>query len=231
MIKSTQSTVDNSLAAWEKWNALGYAARIAILSQWAKQLDKEAQQMLEFQCESALQQVAKTLSLPGPTGETNELYCAGRGVFVITADADLSATVIVGQISAALVAGNTIVLCLPDNSVLKNNELVEQLSAAGCPKGVVESIDYPKLQGLIEHPKTAGIVYAGQLETAQFLARSLAAREGVLAQLVAEIDCDRLAVIASPAYILRFVTEKTRTINITAVGGNAKLLELGSGDQ
>jgi RHH-type proline utilization regulon transcriptional repressor/proline dehydrogenase/delta 1-pyrroline-5-carboxylate dehydrogenase len=33
-----------------------------------------------------------------------------------------------------------------------------------------------------------------------------------------------------PHYLLRFVTERTRTINTTAVGGNASLLSLGNGE-
>jgi delta 1-pyrroline-5-carboxylate dehydrogenase len=32
----------------------------------------------------------------------------------------------------------------------------------------------------------------------------------------------------NPDFLLRLVTEKTRTINTTATGGNAALLELGS---
>lgn len=230
MKKNIQSMVDNSLAAWESWNGLGYTARINILSQWAKQLDKAAQQMLDFQCSNALEQVSETLLMPGPTGEDNELYCAGRGVFIVTADAGVAPAVIVGQITAALVTGNTLLLCLPAESVLTGNDLVAQLLAAGCPKGVVENIDYQLINSVVEHQETAGVVYAGQIARAKALARSLAARDGLLAQLIAEIDCVALPVIGSPGYIFRFVTERTRTINITAVGGNAKLLELGSGE-
>ncbi|WP_372881644.1 aldehyde dehydrogenase family protein [Psychromonas sp.] len=230
MKNNIQNAVDNSLAVWEKWNALGYSARIDILSRLAKKLDKEAQQMIEFQCNNALQEVSETLLMPGPTGETNELYCAGRGVFVVSADADLPASVIVGQISAALVTGNTVVLCFPDNNALKSSELSAQLLAAGCPKDVVEYVNYEDFKEILKNEKTAGLAYAGQLKTSQRLARLLAEREGLLAQLIVECDCITLPVIACPAYILRFVTEKTRSINITAIGGNAKLLELGGGD-
>ncbi|WP_305846204.1 hypothetical protein [Photobacterium kishitanii] len=62
------------------------------------------------------------------------------------------------------------------------------------------------------------------------MARQLAQREGVLAQLVAELDGELVPVIGSQHYCLRFITERTRTINITAVGGNATLLELGCGE-
>ena len=35
----------------------------------------------------------------------------------------------------------------------------------------------------------------------------------------------------SPHYLLRFITERTRTDNTTAVGGNATLLELGAKEE
>ena len=75
-------------------------------------------------------------------------------------------------------------MCLPDNSALTNNDFTARLLAAGCPQGVVESLAYQNLREVIEHQKTAGVVYAGQLNTAQMLARSPAAREGLLAQLI-----------------------------------------------
>jgi len=36
--------------------------------------------------------------------------------------------------------------------------------------------------------------------------------------------------VTDPYLIYRFIIEKTRSINVTAVGGNASLLALGNGD-
>ncbi|MGO3799410.1 MAG: 1-pyrroline-5-carboxylate dehydrogenase, partial [Vibrio casei] len=57
--------------------------------------------------------------------------------------------------------------------------------------------------------------------------------EGVITPLVAEtVDGTStsghdLVLTHDPSLVLSFITERTRTINITAVGGNATLLELG----
>ncbi|MCO4788283.1 1-pyrroline-5-carboxylate dehydrogenase, partial [Vibrio cholerae] len=48
-----------------------------------------------------------------------------------------------------------------------------------------------------------------------------------IVSLVSETDLLTLPVAHDPHLSLRFITERTRTINITAVGGNATLLELG----
>jgi delta 1-pyrroline-5-carboxylate dehydrogenase len=230
MTTNIQTMVDSSLSTWESWNDLGYSKRIAILTQWASQLEADAKSMVEFQCRNALEHVGETLLMPGPTGETNELYSSGRGAFVVTVDADTLINAIAGQIAAVLVTGNTLFICLPAGCALSGKELVSQLEQAGCPQGVAVAVDCDQLADLASHTAIAGVVYAGKLSTSQALARQLAARDGLLAQLVTETDCESLPVIGSPTYILRFVTERTRTINITAVGGNATLLELGSGE-
>ncbi|WP_245907184.1 aldehyde dehydrogenase family protein [Photobacterium sanctipauli] len=223
--------VNTSSAAWEGWNNLGYEARVRILRHWTDQLSPECRAMVEFQCRNAMEHVAKVELMPGPTGETNELYSAGRGMFVVTADSDAPLVAVVGQIAAALVTGNTIFVCLPADFVLSAKELITQLEKSGCAGGVISAINNDQLADLVSHPAVAGVAYTGKLSTTQALARQLAARDGLLAQLISETDFARLPVIGSPTYSLRFVTERTRTINITAVGGNATLLELGSGEE
>lgn len=231
MMTSIQAMLDNSSAAWEGWNGLGYEARTKILEHWTEELPPELRAMVEFQCRNAAEHVAPTLLMPGPTGETNELYCAGRGSFVVTADAEASPVAVIGQLAAALVTGNTIFVCLPSSFALKADRLVAQLEKSGCARGVVTAIDCDQLADLVSHPAVAGVAYTGKQSTSQALARQLAARDGLLAQLISETDSESLPVIGSPTYSLRFVTERTRTINITAVGGNATLLELGSGEE
>lgn len=223
--------VKNSSAAWEGWNNLGFETRIGILRRWTEQLPAEGRAMVEYQCRNAEEHVAKTELMPGPTGETNELYCAGRGVFVVTADNDAPLVAVLGQLATALLTGNTVLACFPAGFALSAKEVVTQLEHCGCVGGVITAIDSDQLSELVSHPAVAGVVYAGSPSTTMVLARQLAARDGQLAQLISESDYAQLPVIGSPTYSLRFVTERTRTINITAVGGNATLLELGSGEE
>ncbi|MFA0070912.1 1-pyrroline-5-carboxylate dehydrogenase, partial [Vibrio breoganii] len=68
----------------------------------------------------------------------------------------------------------------------------------------------------------------GNSQTAQAINLQLAKRDGAIVGLVAETDLATMNVANDPHLSLRFITERTRTINITAVGGNATLLELGS---
>ena len=239
-LSTVQVLIDNSDVAMISWNNIGFEERIAILQRWAQQQPKNIAAMITFQCANALEYVAKRESMPGPTGESNELYCCGRGVFIITvqkkvtvqkkitAQENVIQEAIVGQLVAALVCGNSVLLCIENEQYAV--QIKDQLEQLGCIAGVITVVSIGTLDALVNHPQTVGIAYCGDADGAQQLARQLAQREGILAQLVVEIDMTALPVIGSQTYCLRFVTERTCTINITAVGGNAILLELGSGD-
>jgi len=48
--------------------------------------------------------------MPGPTGESNELYYRGRGAFVCISPWNFPLAIFAGQVSAALAAGNAVVI-------------------------------------------------------------------------------------------------------------------------
>ncbi|WP_198038487.1 aldehyde dehydrogenase family protein [Photobacterium angustum] len=225
-----QKSLQSSIFASSIWNDLDFETRIAILRRWAKSLDNQSAMMVNFQCNNALEMVAEMQVMPGPTGESNTLYCVGRGVFVVTASDDVANHVVIAQIATALVCGNSVMLCLSPDHPLKTGVILSQLEQAGCVANVLSVIEDTDFDALIQIEEIAAVAYSGTADRALSLARQLAARSGQLAQLVAETDLDDLPVIGSPSYCLRFITERTRTINITAVGGNATLLELGCGE-
>ncbi|KJF95912.1 proline dehydrogenase [Photobacterium angustum] len=225
-----QKSLQSSIFASSVWNDLDFETRIAILRRWAKSLDNQSAMMVNFQCNNALEMVAEMQVMPGPTGESNTLYCVGRGVFVVTASDVVANHVVIAQIATALVCGNSVMLCLSPDHPLKTGVILSQLEQAGCVANVLSVIDSADFDALIQIEEIAAVAYSGTEDRALSLARQLAARSGQLAQLVAETDLDNLPVIGSPSYCLRFITERTRTINITAVGGNATLLELGCGE-
>jgi len=232
----TQHMIETGLCAWPSWNELGVIARADLIAKWVDIISQEAAlgklagEMAKYQRHQAVTLLGDEKLMPGPTGEVNELYSAGRGLFIVAAtDADQSANThaIVAHISAALLAGNTLVLALPE---ALQHVLLNTLHAAGVPELVVQGAEESELTTLIESPKVAGVAFTGDEKMAQSLNRTLSTRAGLLAQLVAEVSGSALSYVTDNHFILRFITERTRTINITAVGGNATLLELGGGD-
>lgn len=101
-----QKSLKGSIFAASVWNDLDFETRIAILRRWAKSLDNQSAMMVNFQCNNAQEMVAEMQVMPGPTGESNTLYCVGRGVFVVTANDDVANHVVIAQIATHQRCGN-----------------------------------------------------------------------------------------------------------------------------
>ena len=95
-VTTVQRLIDTSHAAMILWNQLGFELRAEILRGWAQQLPLKSAAMVQFQCANALKYAAKHVLMPGPTGESNTLYCSGRGVFIVTAQEGITEEAIVG---------------------------------------------------------------------------------------------------------------------------------------
>lgn len=238
--KQTMNEVNHlaaqSLAVWEEWNGLGVMARKALLDTWADNVAQRgeafqpAAALIRFQLAQAETLLANVHDMPGPTGESNVLYTAGRGLFLVTGDASLSVTSLAGQLAAALVAGNCVMLAVPETLAHETDALIGDLIKTGAPNRLVCVLNEAQQNDAIEIAPISGVAAVAASENLIAINRKLAARDGVLVQVVAEESAALLPLVASPTYLLRFITERTRTINVTAIGGNATLLELGSGE-
>lgn len=228
----TTDTPDIANAAIrEAWDHRGFANRCRLLAPLLEQLPPHegadttvrlARQLLNDA--AALEPV---LSLPGPTGESNELYLTGRGTALVLGSPQSTATAVACQLLAALACGNTLVLHWPEQAEW-SQALVNLCHQAGVPRGVLMLNNTDQFPSLLQLPDLRLVMASGSDEQVIALNRTLAAQDGMLVQLVAETDRKDYTELVSPDFLMRLVTEKTRTINTTAVGGNATLLELGS---
>jgi delta 1-pyrroline-5-carboxylate dehydrogenase len=220
----------DAFSAWENWNLTNFDSKSECLlafKQALQQVQPELASVVSYHIEQASALLAETHQLVGPTGETNELYTAGRGVALVIQDdaREQAKLAVVAQISAALIAGNSIILCSDDA------ELCQSLEAAylqsSLPTNLVQFAALDAYHQLLESD-VRSIGYVGNTEVERTINRQLAKRSGAIVSLTSETDFVSLSVAHDPHLALRFITERTRTINITAVGGNATLLELGS---
>ena len=127
-------------------------------------------------------------AMPGPTGESNELRYRGRGVFVCISPWNFPLAIFVGQIVAALVAGNTVVAKPSEQTPLIAARAVALLHEAGAPKSALHLIPGDGVIGahLVAHRLIAGVVFTGSTETGRTINRTLAAKNGPIVPLIAE---------------------------------------------
>jgi len=127
-------------------------------------------------------------TMPGPTGESNVLSLRGRGVFVAISPWNFPLAIFLGQIAAALMAGNTVVAKPAEQTPLIAFEAVRLLHEAGVPASALHLLPSDGALGaaLVSHPDVAGVVFTGSTEVARAINRALAARGGPIVPLIAE---------------------------------------------
>src|SRR5262245_13108158 len=133
-------------------------------------------------------QVLAPEAMPGPTGESNELRCRGRGVFVCISPWNFPLSIFLGQVSAALVAGNAVVAKPAEQTPLVAAETVRILHAAGIPKRVLALMPGDGKVGaaLVADERVAGVAFTGSTEVARAINRALAAKDTPIVPLIAE---------------------------------------------
>jgi len=127
-------------------------------------------------------------AMPGPTGESNSLRLRGRGVFIAISPWNFPLAIFAGQITAALMAGNTVVAKPAEQTPLIAAETIRLLHEAGVPTSALHLIPGDGRIGaaLTAHPDIAGVVFTGSTEVARSINRTLAAKDGAIVPLIAE---------------------------------------------
>ena len=220
------AAMDRLHAGFDPWNARPLAERAALLRRAADALDarlpefcgllvKEAHKTLgdcvaevreavDF-CRYYADQAEERLSeqvLPGPTGESNVLRLHGRGVFVCISPWNFPLAIFAGQVVAALVAGNTVAAKPAEQTPVVARRFVALLHAVGVPVDAVaclHGLGETVGGALVAHPRTAGVCFTGSTPVARLINRTLAAKDGPIAPLIAETGGLNAMVVDSTA--------------------------------
>ncbi len=167
---------------------------IALLqSEGGKTLDdcvsevREAADFCRYYAAQARRQLAPR-TLPGPTGESNQLRYRGRGVFVCISPWNFPLAIFTGQVAAALAAGNTVVAKPAEQTPLIAFEAVKLMHLAGVPVNALHLVPGDGKVGsiLTSHPRVSGVAFTGSTEVARLINRGLAADNGPIPVLIAE---------------------------------------------
>jgi RHH-type proline utilization regulon transcriptional repressor/proline dehydrogenase/delta 1-pyrroline-5-carboxylate dehydrogenase len=126
--------------------------------------------------------------LPGPTGEDNRLLHRARGVFICVSPWNFPLAIFLGQVAAALAAGNTIVAKPAPQTPLIAMAAVAILHDSGIPATALHLVPGDAATGaaLIDAPEVAGVAFTGSTATAWRINRALAAKDGPIVPLIAE---------------------------------------------
>jgi RHH-type proline utilization regulon transcriptional repressor/proline dehydrogenase/delta 1-pyrroline-5-carboxylate dehydrogenase len=211
---TVERALANAVASQPAWDATPAASRAAILEHAADLLEARMPQFMAMCVKEAGKTIADSVAevreavdflryyalqarehfapmpLPGPTGESNQLQLAGRGVFVCISPWNFPLAIFTGQIAAALAAGNSVIAKPAEQTNLIGFAAVKLLHEAGIPQDVLQYVPGDGATvgaALTRDPRVAGVAFTGGTETARLIHRALASREsGPIATLIAE---------------------------------------------
>ncbi len=149
---------------------------------------REAVDFCRYYAAEARRQFGTDKVMPGPTGEDNKLRHRGRGAFVCISPWNFPLAIFLGQVTAALAAGNTVVAKPAEQTPLIAYEAIRILHEAGVPKDAVLYVPGDGSVGaaLTSHAEIAGVAFTGSTDTAWAINRALAAKKGPIVPLIAE---------------------------------------------
>ncbi|MGD0420026.1 MAG: bifunctional proline dehydrogenase/L-glutamate gamma-semialdehyde dehydrogenase PutA [Xanthobacteraceae bacterium] len=127
-------------------------------------------------------------TMPGPTGESNVLRYRGRGVFVCISPWNFPLAIFLGQIGAALAAGNAVVAKPAEQTPLIAARAVAILHQAGVPVTALHLLPGDGKVGasLVADLNVAGVAFTGSTEVGRAINQALAAKSGPIVPLIAE---------------------------------------------
>ncbi len=162
---------------------------------------REAVDFCRYYAQEARRRLAVT-TLPGPTGELNQLQLQGRGVIACISPWNFPLAIFLGEVSSALAAGNCVIAKPAAQTPLIAYAAVKLLHQAGIPTAVLQLLpgDGKHIGAtLVSDPRIAGVIFTGSTETAQYINQTLAQNPGPIIPFIAETGGQNAMIVDSSA--------------------------------
>lgn len=162
---------------------------------------REAVDFCRYYAAQARKLFGAATRMPGPTGELNQLMFEPRGIVVCISPWNFPLAIFIGQVTAALVAGNSVIAKPAEQTPLIADYAVRLLIEAGVPATAVQLVQGDGRVGekLVGHRRTQLVVFTGSHTAAKSIQKSLADKPGPIAPLIAETGGINAMIVDSSA--------------------------------
>ncbi len=241
----------SAAAAFPAWSATPVDERARILERAADLLEKnrgELLGLLQYEagktlddalaelreavdyCRYYAAQAHTTLGpqpMPGPTGESNVLRYRGRGIFICISPWNFPLAIFLGQVAAALVAGNTVIAKPAEQTPIIAMHAMLLLLEAGVPKQALQLVlgDGDAGEKLVKDFRVAGVAFTGSTEVGRKINHALAAKTGPIVPLIAETGGINAMIVDATA-LPEQVTDDVITSAFRSAGQRCSALRL-----
>ncbi|WP_022942720.1 bifunctional proline dehydrogenase/L-glutamate gamma-semialdehyde dehydrogenase PutA [Psychromonas hadalis] len=180
---------------------------------------REAVDFCRYYAQQASQNFAQPKTIERFDGVKMQVEMQGKGVFVCISPWNFPLAIFLGQISAALVTGNSVVAKPAEQTSLIAARAVELMLEAGFPPQTIQFLPGTgKEVGavLASDPRVTGIVFTGSTPTAQAINLSLASRNSEVATFIAETGGQNAMIVDSTALPEQVVKDVIRSAFVSA---------------
>jgi len=209
-----QAIVERANSAFAAWSATSVAERSDVLLKTADALEAHRDELIAM----CTKEAGKTI--PDGVAEVREAvdfcryYAArakelladgtleSRGVVLCISPWNFPLAIFLGQVSAAVVAGNTVVAKPAEQTSLVALRTIELMIESGLPKDVVIPViacGSKVGQTIVPDERVQAIMFTGSTETGSWISQKLAERKGDPVPLIAETGGQNCMVVDSTA--------------------------------
>jgi RHH-type proline utilization regulon transcriptional repressor/proline dehydrogenase/delta 1-pyrroline-5-carboxylate dehydrogenase len=230
--------VNTALAQADKakseWANTSVDERAAYLERAADLLEKKMPEFIKILCQEGGKQINDCMSevreavdycryyavraredcqiqnLRGPTGESNQLRLEPRGIIVCISPWNFPLAIFLGQVTAALAAGNVVIAKPAEQTPLVAVMAIQLLHQASIPKWAVQLLPGSgEVVGaaLVADERVAGVMFTGSTATAKQINLTLAKRSGPIVPLIAETGGQNVMIVDSSALAEQVVAD------------------------
>ena len=215
-IAAKSQSINSAVKAMAKWQLTSVDSRLSIISKCSAEFLPVIEQI-------AREKLANPIQLPGPTGEDNKLSLFGRGVMVLVVTKNDLMAKAEKQIACALLCGCPVIIAADQSHNASVKTIQANYLQAGLAADLLQIEPIENLSGLIQDSGVEGLI-----------ANSLNSDSSALRQVMAQRNGSVIPLIEWPEnnegynyhWLLWFLSERTRTENLVARGGNTQLFNL-----
>jgi len=185
-----------------------------------KDCDAEVRESIDFinyYCHQAEELFTKE-ELEGPTGEKNYLMHAPKGKFLCISPWNFPMAIFVGQISAALITGNSVITKPAEDTSIIAYEIIKLFHEAGVPESALQLIIGGREIGneLTKNKQLNGVAFTGSSEAAKKINLNLANSDGPIKTLIAETGGQNVMFVDSSSLKEQVIDDVIRSAFLSA---------------
>ncbi|RUS69213.1 hypothetical protein EGW08_023027, partial [Elysia chlorotica] len=217
--------IENANLAFESWNNTPASQRAEILEVFANLIEqntnkfiaiamieagktlsnaidevREAVDFCRYYSAQAVKEFSGPVIIPSLCDSTKQIEFTGRGAMVCISPWNFPLAIFLGQITAAIAAGNTVVAKPAEQTPIIAYEAIKLLYEAGLPSGVVQFLPGTGIEvggTLVKNDLCKGVIFTGSTEVAALINQTLANKDTELVPFIAETGGQNAMIVDS----------------------------------